>query len=259
VHHGSQPQASEAYLGLRTSILFSTPDQAPRILLVTSSMPLEGKSMTAANLATALAKAEPSVLLVDCDLRRPFLHTLFQVPLEPGLSNFLVGDVNELPLVETLVPNLMVVPAGKIPPNPSELLQSARMQKLFALALEKLGRVVVDSPPLLSVTDPAILATMAEGVLLVVKAEGVPRKAVIIARNLLAEVKAPLLGAVLNNIPLHRKGYAYYYSQQHRFHSYYAMNADNDEQPAPRHRRHWSGTGPLAWVKERINNFRQKI
>src|SRR5208337_4453425 len=198
VHHGTHPQASEAYLGLRTSILFSTPDQAPRILLVTSSMPLEGKSMTSANLATALAKAGPSVLLVDCDLRRPSMHTLFQVPLEPGLSNFLVGDVNELPLVETLVPNLMVMPAGKIPPNPSELLQSARMQKFFALALEKFGRVVVDSPPLLSVTDAAILATMVEGVLLVVKAEGAPRKAVIQARNILAEVKAPLLGAVLN-------------------------------------------------------------
>ncbi len=258
VHHGSQPQASEAYLGLRTSILFSTPDQAPRILLVTSSMPLEGKSTTAANLATALAKAEPSVLLVDCDLRRPSLHTLFQVPLEPGLSNFLVGDVNELPLVETLVPNLRVVPAGKVPPNPSELLQSARMQKFFALALENFGRVVVDSPPLLSVTDAAILATMVEGVLLVVKAEGAPRKAVIQARNILAEVKAPLLGVVLNNIPLNRRGYGYYYSQLYRYHSYYAADSDNDKQPGPGRQRHQTKSGALAWVKDRLHNFRQK-
>jgi capsular exopolysaccharide synthesis family protein len=259
VHHGSHPQASEAYLGLRTSILFSTPDQAPRILLVTSSMPLEGKSMTAVNLATALAKAEPSVLLVDCDLRRPSLHTLFQVPLEPGLSNFLVGDVNELPLVETLVPNLLVMPAGKIPPNPSELLQSARMQKFFALALEKFGRVVVDSPPLLSVTDAAILATMVEGVLLVIKAEGAPRKAVIQARNILAEVKAPLLGAVLNNIPVHRKGYGYYYGQYYRYHSYYAADSDIDQQPGPRRRHHQTKSGALGWVKDRLNKFRQNI
>jgi capsular exopolysaccharide synthesis family protein len=258
VHHGSQPRASEAYLGLRTSILFSTPDQPPRILLVTSSLPLEGKTLTAANLATALAKAGPPVLLVDCDLRRPSLHTLFRVPLEPGLSNFLVGDVNELPLVETQVPNLLVMPAGKIPPNPSELLHSARMQKLFALALEKFGRVVVDSPPLMSVTDAAILATMVEGVLLVVKAEGVPRKAAIQARNLLAEVKAPLLGAVLNNIPMNGKGYGYYYSQYYRYHSYYASDSDNDKQ-TPRRRRHQPKTGPLGWVKDRLDNFRQKI
>ena len=258
VHHGSQPQASESYLGLRTSILFSTPDHPPRILLVTSSMPLEGKTMTAANLATALAKAEPPVLLVDCDLRRPSLHTLFQAPLEPGLSNFLVGDVNELPLVETLVPDLLVMPAGKIPPNPSELLHSARMQKLLALALEKFGRVVMDSPPLMSVTDAAILATMVEGVLLVVKAEGAPRKAVIQARNVLAEVKAPLLGAVLNDIPMNGK-YGYYYSQYYRYHSYYASDSDNDKPPAPRRRRHQPKTGPLGWVKDRVNTFRQKI
>jgi capsular exopolysaccharide synthesis family protein len=170
-----------------------------------------------------------------------------------------VGEVNELPLVETLVPNLLVMPAGKIPPNPSELLQSARMQKFFALALEKFGRVVVDSPPLLSVTDAAILATMVEGVLLVVKAEGAPRKAVIQARNILAEVKAPLLGAVLNNILVHRKGYGYYYSQYYRYHSYYAADSDNDKQPAPRHRRHQTKSGALGWVKDRINSFRQKI
>ena len=214
VHHGSQPLASESYRGLRTSILFSTPDQAPRVLLITSSLPGEGKTLTAANLATAMAKAGPPVLLVDCDLRRPSLHTLFQVPREPGLTNFLVGDVNELPLVETQVPNLMVMPAGKIPPNPSELLHSARMKKLFALALEKYGRVVVDSPPLITVTDAAILATLVEGVILVVKAEGVPRKAAIQARNVLTEVKAPLLGAVFNNIPtIGKRGYGYYYSQ----------------------------------------------
>jgi capsular exopolysaccharide synthesis family protein len=259
VHSGSQPLASESYLGLRTSILFSTPDQAPRILLVTSSLPLEGKTMTAINLATAMAKAGPPVLLVDCDLRKPSLHTLFQVPREPGLTNFLVGDVNELPLVETLVPKLLLMPVGKIPPNPSELLHSARMQKLFALALEKFGCVVVDSSPLLAVTDAAILATMVEGVILVVKAEAVPRKAAIQARNVLVEVKAPLLGAVLNNIPMNGKGYGYYYSQYYRYHSYYASDSDNDKPPAPRRRRHQPKTGPLGWMKDRLHNFRQKI
>src|SRR5208337_3872367 len=130
------------------------------------------------------------------------------------------------------------------------------MQKLFALALEKFGRVLVDSPPLLSVTDAAILATMVEGVLLVVKAEGAPRKAVIQARNILAEVKGPLLGAVLNNIPMSRKGYGYYYGQHYRYHTYYASDSD-DKPPAPR--RHQPKTGPLDWLKDRINSLRQKI
>ena len=132
------------------------------------------------------------------------------------------------------------------------------MQKLLALALEKFGRVVMDSPPLMSVTDAAILATMVEGVLLVVKAEGAPRKAVIQARNVLAEVKAPLLGAVLNDIPMNGK-YGYYYSQYYRYHSYYASDSDNDKPPAPRRRRHQPKTGPLGWVKDRVNTFRQKI
>jgi polysaccharide biosynthesis transport protein len=255
VHKGSQPLASEAYRGLRTSILFSSPDHAPRVLLITSSLPLEGKTLTAANLATAMAKAEPPVLLVDADLRRPTLHSLFQIPREPGLTNFLVGEVNELPLVETGVPNLLVVPAGKIPPNPSELLHSARMQEFLGLALEKFGRVVIDSPPLMSVTDAAILGTMAEGVLLVVKAEAVPRKAAIQARDDLLEVKAPLLGAVLNNIPMNGNGYGYYYSQYYRYHSYYASDGDK---PAPR-RRHHHHTGSLGWVKDRLRNLRQKI
>ena len=197
VHHGTQPLASESYRGLRTTILFSTPGQAPRILLVTSSLPLEGKSLTSANLATAMAKAEPNVLLVDADLRRPSLHKIFHLPAEPGLSNFLVGELDDLPVVETIVPNLFVVPAGKIPPHPSELLGSERMREFLDLAKSRFGRIIIDSPPLMSVTDAAILSTQAEGVLLVVKAESVPRKAAMDARDQLLEVNAHSLGGSL--------------------------------------------------------------
>jgi len=257
VHHGGQPLASEAYLGLRTSILFSTAEQAPRIILITSSIPLEGKTLTTANLATAMAKAEPPVLLVDADLRRPSLHTVFQIPREPGLTNFLVGDVNELPAVETEVPNLLVMPAGKTPPNPSELLHSSRMKELLNLALVKFSRVVIDSPPLMSVTDAAILATMVKGVLLVIKVQGVPRKAAIQARNNLLEVKAPLLGAVLNDIPMIGSRYGYYFSHYYRYHSHYTSDTLDATKPVSRHRHH--RTGPLGWVKERLNNLRAKI
>jgi len=253
VHHGSQPLASESYRGLRTSILFSTPEKAPRILLITSSMPLEGKTTTAANLAAAMAKAEPQVLLVDADLRRPNLHKVFRVPQEPGLSNFLVGDTNELPMMETQVPHLWIVPSGKIPPNPSELLHSARMQDFFARALEKFGRVVIDSPPLISVTDAAILATMAEGVLLVVKAETVPRKVAIKAKNDLLEVKASLIGTVMNDVPLQRNGY--YYGYYHRYHTYYTSE-DGTHPKTPRSREASPQKGIMGYLKSRLPFFK---
>lgn len=251
VHHGTQPLASESYRGLRTTILFSAPGQAPRILLVTSSLPLEGKSLTSANLATAMAKAEPNVLLVDADLRRPSLHKIFQLPVEPGLSNFLVGELDDLPVAETIVPNLFIVPAGKISPHPSELLGSERMREFLDLAKTRFGRVIIDSPPLMSVTDAAILSTQAEGVLLVVKADFVPRKAAINARDQLLEVNATLLGVILNNIQTQRNGY--FYNSYYRYHSYYAK----EDRPTPRHRRA-TQPGVLGWVKNQLGQINQK-
>lgn len=217
LHHDRQPLLAEAYRRLRTSILFSTPGRAPQVLLVSSTMPLEGKTATAANLAAAMANAEGPVLLVEADLRRPSLHQIFQVEREPGLSNFLVGETNELPVRQTAVPRLYLLPCGKIPPNPSELLGSGRMQELLARVRERFARIIVDSPPLLSVTDPAILATMVTGVLLVVKAESVPRRAALAARDQLLEVHAPLLGAVLNAVPGPLPGQGYY-----QYHAPYA-------------------------------------
>jgi len=254
VHSGSQPLVSEAYLGLRTSILFSTPGQAPKTLLVTSTFPLEGKTLTAANLATAMAKAEPQVLLVDADLRRPTLHQLFQVEKEPGLTNFLVGDTDELPLTETPVPGLFLVTCGHIPPNPSELLHSERMREFLARAQERFGRVVIDSPPLLSVTDAAILATLVEGTLLVVKAEAVPRKAAMEAKNDLLEVQAPILGAILNDVHLQRIGY-YYYNYYYRYQSHYSSE-DGSRTKSRRSRKAPPPQGILGHLKSRLPFFR---
>jgi polysaccharide biosynthesis transport protein len=230
VVNGAQPLAAEAYRGLRTSILFSTPGQAPRTLLVTSALPLEGKTITAANLAAVMAQAEGDVLLVDADLRRPTLHQVFHLDKEPGLSNFLVGDIDELPVRETSVPNVYLVPCGKVPPNPSELLGSARMREFLERAGGRFNRIIIDSPPLMSVTDAAILSTLAEGVLLIIKAEAVPRQAALEARNDLLEVKAPLLGALLNDVPLNRNGYYYYYQHYYRYRSDYTSE---DGAPAP--------------------------
>jgi succinoglycan biosynthesis transport protein ExoP len=251
MHHGQQPLASESYLGLRTSILFSSPGQAPRTLLVTSSLPLEGKSLTSSNLATAMAKAEPEVLLVDADLRRPALHKVFHLPAEPGLTNFLVGELDDIPVLETVVPNLFLVPAGKIPPHPSELLGSDRMRKFFDLAKDRFKRIIMDSPPLMSVTDAAILATLVEGVLLVVKAEAVPRKAAMEARDQLLEVNAPLLGTIFNNFQVQKAGYNYNY--YYRYHSYYHRD---DKNSSARHRTP-SPPGALGWMKNRLTRLKQ--
>lgn len=229
VHLGTEPLASEAYRGLRTSILFSAPGHSPKALLVTSSMPGEGKTVTAANLASVMAKAEAGVLLMDTDLRRPCLHRMFQIPIEPGLSNYLVGDIDDPPVVETLVSNLFLMPAGKMPPNPSELLGSERMRELLTRLQQQFGRVILDSPPLITVTDAAILATLVEGVLLVIRAEAVPRKAAMEARDKLKSLKAPLLGTIFNRVPTHREGYYHYY---YRYRSYYHYHRQAEEHPS---------------------------
>ncbi len=250
VYHGDQPLASEAYRVLRTSILFSSPGQAPRSLLITSTMPMEGKTLTTANLATAMAKAEGDVLLIDADLRRPTLHKLLNVEREPGLSNFLVGETDELPIVATMVPHLFLMPAGAIPPNPSELLGSERMQDLLNRTRERFVRTILDSPPLVSVTDAAILSTLVSGVLLVIKAEQVPRKAARDATNHLLELHAHLLGAVLNNVPLHRDSYYY------RHYKYYSSYYTDLGTPKPGEPRTKTGRSPgwAGWVSRLKGN-----
>jgi polysaccharide biosynthesis transport protein len=255
VNSNENQAASESYRGLRTSILFSSPDQSPRVLLLTSALPFEGKSLTASNLAAVMAKAEQEVLLVDADMRRPTLHKLFQVPEEPGLSNFLVGEVDELPLVATMVPNLFLVPGGEIPPHPSELLGSDRMTKLLDLVQGRFGRIIIDSPPILSVTDAAILGTRVDGVILVIRAESTPRKAVVEARDQLLDVNSRILGTVLNDVPIKRPGYFYsHYAYQDS--SYYTSP---DDALTSRRPRTTSPSGALGWVKDRLNNLRKGI
>jgi succinoglycan biosynthesis transport protein ExoP len=243
VFHGHQPLASEAYRVLRTSILFSSPGQTPRLLLVTSTLPMEGKTLTTANLATAMAQAEGDVLLIDADLRRPTLHQLLGVPREPGLSNFLVGKTDELPVVATLVPHLFLIPAGAIPPNPSELLGSERMQELLNRAQERFALTILDSPPLVSVTDAAILSTQVAGVLLVIKAEHVPQKAARDAKNHLVELHAHLLGTVLNDVPLQKE--SYYYRHYRYYSSYYA---DMDTTESGEKRKDRKTPGLAGWL-----------
>lgn len=208
---------SEAYRSLRTNLEFSSLDRPLKTMVVTSAGPEEGKSTTLANLAVTLAQAEKKVILVDCDLRRPSQHEIFEVGNSLGLTSMVVDEeaFKNPPLQETPVPNLKLLPSGPLPPNPSELLGSRRMEEIIATLRERADLVLFDAPPIIAVTDAAVLASKVDGVLLVIKAGTTKRDHAQRAKALLEKVNARLVGAVLNNmrmdISLHR-----YYAEQKR-------------------------------------------
>ncbi len=210
----------EAYRMLRTSVLLSSAGNPPKTILVTSSQPAEGKTTTAVNTAIALAQLGSSVLLIDADMRRPSVHRMFKVPQTRGLSSYLSGDdeIEEL-ILKLSIPNLSVLTAGPIPPNPAELISSERMKDLLLSMSERYDHILIDSPPLISVTDPVILSTMVDSTILIVQAGRSSRELLRRARHELNGVGAKVFGVVLNNVDLKREGYDDYY--YHRYHSTY--------------------------------------
>jgi non-specific protein-tyrosine kinase len=162
--------ASEAYRTLRTNLLFSSLDNPLHTLLVTSTGSDEGKSTTLANLAVIMAQAEQQVILVDCDLRRPGLHTLFGLSNEQGLTSVILEQAEAaLPLQDTAVPGLRLLASGPLPPRPADLLGSRRMEALIERLQAEADIVLFDTPPVTAVTDAAVLATRVDGVLLVLQ------------------------------------------------------------------------------------------
>jgi capsular exopolysaccharide synthesis family protein len=213
LHNGVPPTFSEVFRTLRTNILFSTPQGQPRTIVVTSTGPGEGKTMVASNLAIACALAGQRTLLIDADMRRSQAHDLFNVDLEPGLSNVIVGDSSvSSALQRTAVGGLWVLAAGRTPPNPAELLGSARFKDVIAASTTRFDTIIIDTPPAMVVTDPLVVAHIASGVLFVVGAEMTSRFA---AREVLEQLErshARLIGAVLNRVEIEKNGY-YYYSR----------------------------------------------
>jgi polysaccharide biosynthesis transport protein len=204
---------TEAFRGLRTSVLLSAAGQPPRSLLVSSAEPGEGKTTISVNLAISLAQLGQRVLLIDGDLRRPSLHRAFRIRDSLGVVSHLTGQQNWRNAVEkTSLAELDLLVSGPVPPNPAELLSSDRMQKLIQQALEEYKFVVVDSPPLLNVADSRILATLVEGVVLVVKGGHTPRELARRAQAHVSDVGARVIGVVLNNIDLQQQEYSYYRS-----------------------------------------------
>jgi capsular exopolysaccharide synthesis family protein len=224
LHQGVPPQFAEAIRGVRTNVLFSSADEGVRMIVVTSAGPGEGKSMFSSNLSVSLAQAGQRVLHIDADMRRPRVHEIFELSHEPGLSNLLVGDCKPSEAVRmTSVQNLCVLPAGMIPPNPAELLGSKRCTEYFATLSEHFDWVIIDSPPVLAVSDASILANSATGVLFVVGADQTSRRTAKAAVDQLHSVQAHIIGAVLNRVDLQRN--AYYYSTYYRkeYSRYYAQ------------------------------------
>lgn len=202
--------AAEAYRTLRTNIQFSSLDRELKTILATSTAPDEGKSTTIANLAVTMAQSEQRVILVDCDLRRPSLHTLFQVPNEVGLTSMILAQDDRLmPLHPTEVQGLLLLTSGPLPPRPADILGSRRMQAVIERLKGEADVVLFDTPPVIAVTDAAVLASKVDGTLLVVKANQTTRERAKQARQILDKVKAHIIGVVLNDAAID-EGYGYY-------------------------------------------------
>ncbi len=205
--------AAEAYRTLRSNVEFAAVDAPVKTLLVTSSIPGEGKTTTAANLAVVFAQDGRRTILVDADFRKPGVHKIFDLPNAEGLSSLLRTDDVEMDHVAqaTEQENLRVITTGPLPPNPSELLGSQRMRLILERLVSSSDLVIIDSPPLQAVTDAAILAAIADGTLFVIDAGRTRRGAVESGREALAKADARTLGAALNRIPERSNGgYVYY-------------------------------------------------
>ncbi|WP_138754131.1 CpsD/CapB family tyrosine-protein kinase [Paenibacillus sinopodophylli] len=207
---------SEGYRMLRTNIEFSTINYKLQIIMVTSSKPSEGKSTTCANMAVAYAQANKKVLLIDADLRKPSQHHIFGKSNRSGLTTALFNQLALEDIIQfTNTDNLSIIQAGPTPPNPSELLSSDQMASLLKTARERFDVVIIDTPPIMSVTDAQIVATQSDGVVLVIDSGKVKKEVVLKAKASIEHVKAKLIGVVLNKINRnHSDIYSYYYGEK---------------------------------------------
>jgi polysaccharide biosynthesis transport protein len=222
----SDPIFSEAFRALRTNVLFSSAEEGTHTVVVTSTGPGEGKSLVTANLALALAKANQRVLLIDADLRRPRVHAIFGKKQDPGLSNLMIGAIKASDVVQRgRVQNLWILPAGKVPPNPAELLGSKRFNEFLKSLKGHFDWVLIDSPPVMAVADACVIAHRTTGVIFVVSSDTTSRHAARQALEQLAQAHARVIGGVLNRVDLQRN--PYYYSKYYRkeYSNYYTRTA----------------------------------
>jgi len=213
IKNAKSPSA-EAFRTLRTNIQFSSIDNKTQIICITSAGPGEGKSTVASNLGVVMAEAGKRTLLIDCDLRKPTLHKVFTKTNTQGISDLLAGKVVfEKAVQETGIENLQILTSGTRPPNPSEILASTKIRKFITALRSIFDIVIIDTPPVLLVTDPQLLADCTDGYLLVLASAQVDRDAAVKARDLLGKVNAKVLGAVLNKFESKKGSYYGYYNK----------------------------------------------
>ena len=201
---------AEAYRSLRSNIEYSSFDDEYRVIVVTSSVPEEGKSTTSGNLAIALAQSGNSVLLVDCDMRKPSIHKKFKISNAAGTAELLLRKKSFEEVANKHNENLTIITAGKIPPNPSEMLASRAMTAFIEEMKKEFKYIILDTPPLQAVTDAQVLSTKADGVLLIVRAGSTKREMVFNSVDLIKKVQGKVIGTVLNGVENKKNNYYYY-------------------------------------------------
>jgi polysaccharide biosynthesis transport protein len=222
----SNSSIAESYRQLRTSLLLSSAGHPPRTLLFTSSQPAEGKTTTSVNTAISLSQTGSAVLIIDADLRRPRVHKIFGIRNNAGLSNYLTGDADLSTMIQVVMPNLYVLPVGPLPPNPAEILGSAKMKQAIDTLAANFDFLIIDSPPVSSFADGLILSSMVEGVIIIVKGGVTPREMAQRTKEHLQAIGAKILGIVINQIKLQPHDYYYYSTYYSR---YYYGTPDNEE------------------------------
>jgi succinoglycan biosynthesis transport protein ExoP len=223
-----QSQMAESYRALRTSLLLSNLGAPPKVVMVTSARPQEGKTTTSINTAIVLAQKGVRVLLIDADLRRPSVHKTLGMGPRSGLSNVLTGTATLQQTITTspVLPNLFILPAGSPPPNPAELLASSHMRDLLIELREQYDHIVIDTPPTLSVTDAVVLSPRADATILVIRSGQTTKQALRRSRDILMQVNAHVAGVLLNAVDLTSPDYYYYYEYQGKYGHYYQEEPD---------------------------------
>lgn len=227
-----QSQMAESYRALRTSLLLSNLGAPPKVIMVTSALPQEGKTTTSINTAVVLAQKGVRVLLIDADLRRPSIHKTLGMGPRSGLSNLLTGSTTMEQAItrSVILPNLFVLPAGTPPPNPAELLASSNMRDVLNQLSEQYDHIVIDTPPSLSVTDAVVLSPRADAVVLVIRSGQTTKQALRRSRDVLMQVNAKLVGILLNAVDLSSPDYYYYYEYQGKYARYYRDDSAEHEE-----------------------------
>jgi capsular exopolysaccharide synthesis family protein len=222
IKHPHSP-ASEAIRHTHTAIMLSVSGRPPGVIMVTSPNPSDGKTMVASNLALTFAQGRHQTLLIDCDLRKPRVHQIFQLDLQPGLSNYLTGSATlEEILRPASVPDLSVITSGTRPPSPGNLLNSKEFKDLLAELRQRFDHIIIDTPPILGFSDGLIVSVLTDGVLLVTRHNSTHKSAGRMAHQILSQVHAPLMGAVLNCVDSYGQAYGgYYYQYQYKYYSKY--------------------------------------